>query len=104
MPSPAFPIPDLPASDPAALPASAPKWWGHSLTIWGVIITSLSTVLPALGPVFGLNITAELIRQLGDSVVVFGQALGGLIGTVMAVWGRIRADTPVERRQFTIAL
>ena len=50
------------------------KWWGNSMTIWGIIVTTLSTVLPALGPVFGLNITAELIHQLGDNVVIFGQA------------------------------
>jgi uncharacterized protein (TIGR02594 family) len=90
-------------SAPAQLPAEgAPKWWANSMTIWGVIVTTLSTVLPTLGPVFGLNITAELIRQLGDNVVIFGQALGGLVGTVMAVYGRVRASGPVERRQVTL--
>ena len=48
------------------------------MTIWGVIITTLSTVLPALGPVFGLDITPELVRQLGDGVLLLAQALGGL--------------------------
>jgi pimeloyl-ACP methyl ester carboxylesterase len=81
-----------------------PKWWGRSMTIWGVVVTTLSTVLPALGPVLGLNITAELIHQLGDNVVLFGQALGGLIGTVLAIYGRVRASTPLERRQLTLTL
>jgi len=91
-----------PASTPAAAPE--PKWWGHSMTIWGVIVTGLSTVLPVLGPVVGLNLTADLIRQLGDNVVVFGQAAGGLIGTAMAIWGRVRTSAPIERRQFTISM
>ena len=50
--------------------------WGQSMTIWGVIITTLSTVLPAFGPLLGLDITAELVRQLGDQIVVIAQALG----------------------------
>jgi len=81
-----------------------PKWWGRSMTIWGVVVTMLSTVLPALGPAIGLNITAELIHQLGDNVVLFGQALGGLVGTVLAIYGRVRASTPLERRQVTLTL
>ena len=63
------------------------------MTIWGIVVTTLSTVLPALGPLLGLNITAELIRQLGDNVVVFGQAAGGLIGTILAIYGRVRASS-----------
>ena len=55
------------------------------MTIWGVIITTLSTVLPAFGPLLGLDITAELIRQLGDQIVVVVQAVGGLIGTILTI-------------------
>ena len=51
------------------------KWWGHSMTIWGVIITSLSTVLPTIGPLHGLNITADLVHQIGDQLVQVVQAL-----------------------------
>jgi uncharacterized protein (TIGR02594 family) len=80
------------------------KWWGNSMTIQGILVTTLSTVLPVLGPVFGLNITAELIHQLGDNVVTFGQAAGGLIGTVMAIYGRLRTNTPLERRQVTLSM
>jgi hypothetical protein len=87
---------------PAATPDS--KWWGQSMTIWGVIITTLSTVLPAFGPLLGLDITAELIRQLGDQIVVVVQAVGGLIGTILAIWGRARATTSLERRQLTMNL
>jgi hypothetical protein len=91
-------------ASPAAQPGAdaEPKWWAHSMTLWGVVVTTLSTVLPAIGPVIGFNITAELIHQLGDNVVVFGQALGGLIGTVLAIYGRVRASGPLERRQVTL--
>ena len=89
-----------------ATPVAAPdtKWWGQSMTIWGVIITTLSTVLPAFGPLLGLDITAELIRQLGDQIVVVVQAVGGLIGTILAIWGRARATTSLERKQLTMNL
>ena len=78
------------------------KWWGHSMTIWGVIITSLSTVLPTVGPLLGLNITADLVHQIGDQLVQVVQALGGLVGTVLTVYGRMRATTLLERRQITL--
>ena len=86
------------------IPLSDSKWWGRSITIWGVLITALSTVLPALGPVIGLDITAELIRQVGDQVVVVVQALGGLAGTILAIWGRFRATSSLERKQVTVSL
>jgi hypothetical protein len=73
------------------------------MTIRGIIITTLSTV-PVLGPVLGLNITAELVHQLGDNVVTFAQAAGGLIGTIMAIYGRLRTSTPLERRQVTLSM
>jgi len=103
------------SSDPAAMPvpadspATAPpvldtKWWGNSITIWGAIVTALSTVLPALAPLIGLNITADLVRQLGTDIVAVGQAVGGLAGTIMAIYGRVRATAQIERRQFTVTM
>ena len=65
---------DTTEAPPATRDVSGTKWWGQSVTIWGVIITTLSTVLPAFGPLIGLDITAELIRQLGDQIVVIAQA------------------------------
>lgn len=80
------------------------KWWGQSMTIWGALVTALSTVLPAIGPLFGLNLTAELIHQLGEHIVQIVQALGGLIGIVMTVYGRFRADQPLERKVVSMRL
>lgn len=106
------PMPDtteMPASQPSTPPApSAPvptgKWWGKSMTVWGVIITSLSSVLPVLGPLVGINITAELVQQLGDAVVQFGQAGAALAGLVLTVWGRARASQPLTRTQVTLTV
>jgi len=92
----------IPATTPSAAPDADSKWWGHSMTIWGVIITALSTVLPTLGPLLGLNITADLVHQLGDQVVLVAQALGGLIGTILSIYGRTRATALLSRRTFTM--
>jgi hypothetical protein len=96
----------MPTETTPAAPSAASdgKWWGNSMTIQGILVTTLSTVLPVLGPVFGLNITAELTRQLGDNIVIFAQAAGGLIGTIMAIYGRMRTNTPLERRQITLSM
>ena len=77
---------------------TAPKWWGESLTVWGTIVTALSTVLPVIGPFIGLDITAELIQQLGETVARLLQAIGGVIGVIMAIYGRFRATAPLQRR------
>lgn len=91
-------------STPAASPTSDAKWWGQSLTIWGVLVTTLSTVLPVVGPVIGFDITPELVRQLGDGVVQVVQAAGGLIGTALTVWGRLRATQPLVRTRVSLTL
>jgi lysozyme family protein len=83
------------------LPVPA-KWWGHSMTIWGTLITALTTVLPLLGPALGLDIKPELVRQLGDNLVVAAQAVTGLVGTIMALYGRVAATTQLERRNVTL--
>jgi lysozyme family protein len=99
-------------TQPAPVPVPAPvlangngaKWWGSSMTIWGVIVTGLSTVLPVIGPLFGLNVTADLVQQLGDQIVLVAQAVGGLVGTIMAIYGRARATTSLERRKITMTM
>jgi uncharacterized protein (TIGR02594 family) len=85
------------ANAPASTPANAPdaKWWGHSMTVWGIIMTTLSAVLPTIGPLLGLNITAELVQQLGEQIVVAVQAVGALIGTILTIYGRVRANLPL---------
>ena len=80
------------------------KWWGQSITIWGAIITGLSTVLPALGPAFGIDITGDLVRAAGEGIVQTVQAVGGLLGTLMTIYGRVRATRPLEQRNMQLKL
>ncbi len=80
------------------------KWWGESLTIWGVIVTGLSTVVPVIGPIIGIDITADMIQLLGEQAVQVAQAVGGLVGTLMAIYGRMRATTAIQRRVVSLRL
>jgi lysozyme family protein len=82
----------------------AAKWWGQSITIWGAVITGLSTVLPALGPAFGIDITGDLVREAGAGIVQTVQAVGGLIGTLMTIYGRVRATKPLAQRSMQVKL
>jgi hypothetical protein len=98
-----------PASATGAIPQagaveSDAKWWGQSLTLWGTMITALSTVLPALAPLFGFEITGETVRQLGGQAAQTIQALVGLAGTIMAIYGRTRAVSPLMRRSISLRL
>jgi uncharacterized protein (TIGR02594 family) len=72
-------------TDTTAPATAESKWWGQSMTMWGVIITFLSTVLPTVGPLLGLNITAELVHQVGDQLVLVVQSIGGLVGTILTI-------------------
>lgn len=102
----AEPAPPLPTTTPKpkeqtmseATPTSEPKWWGNSMTIWGTIITALSNVLPAIGPLIGIDITGEMIRDLGEGLTQAVQAIGGVIGILLTIVGRMRAVQPLMRR------
>jgi lysozyme family protein len=83
---------------------SEPKWWGESMTIWGALLTALSTVLPVIGPLLGINITGELITTLGEQLVNVAQALAGLAGILMTIFGRVRASQPLMRRTVSLRL
>lgn len=95
--------PDM-SDDREFLPQPDVKWWGNSITVWGTLLTGVTTVLPVIGPLLGINITGELARQLGDQVVMVAQAVGGLVGTLMTLYGRSRATTRLERREFRVQL
>lgn len=82
----------------------AQKWWGESLTIWGTIVTALSTILPILGPFIGFDISAELIQQFGETVAKLIQIIGGVTGTSMAIIGRTRVSTKLIRRSVNVKI
>ena len=74
------------------------------MTIWGALLTAMSTVLPLLGPILGLDLTPDLVQRLGQDLVVLVQALGGVIGTILTILGRARANTLLERRPVRLKL
>ena len=76
------------------------KWWGHSITIWGTLVTILSTVVPALAPVTGVDVSGDLVENAGTQVVDAVQAVGALIGTLMTIYGRVRATKPIAPTLF----
>ena len=80
------------------------KWWGSSMTIWGALITAASTVVPVLGPAVGINVTPDLVVHAGEQLVSIVQAIGGLVGTAMAIYGRSRASETLTRREMRVSL
>ena len=80
------------------------KWWGNSLSVWGTLITAVSTVLPVVAPAFGFTISAETIQQIGEGLIQLVQVAGGLIGTILALYGRARATQPLMRRAFALRM
>jgi hypothetical protein len=92
-------------SPPQEFPmTNEPKWWAQSLTIWGTIITGISTVAPIVGPLFGINLSGALISQFGAETMQVLQAAGGVLGTLMAITGRARATAPLQQSLFSIKL
>jgi hypothetical protein len=75
------------------------KWWAHSKTMWGTIITAAATVIPVLGPALGITLPADVITTFGDQALTAVQALTGLFGTVLAIYGRLNAASPLTLRK-----
>jgi len=87
----------------ASTPTQAqPKWWGESITIWGAVVTGLAAVLPAIGPALGLDVSATTVHTVAGQITNIAQALVGLIGTLTAVYGRVRAQQPLVQRTLTL--
>ena len=80
------------------------KWWGGSLTIWGALLTALTTVAPALFAALGIDLPIDLVQRLGSDIVTLVQAIGGLVSTVLTIVGRLRASTAIVRRPVTLRL
>lgn len=87
----------------ATLPGTS-KWWGSSMTIWGAAITALSTVVPILGPVLGFDVTPDVVREAGEQFIAVIQAIGGLMGTLMTIYGRARASQGLVRRHVQVQI
>lgn len=87
---------DAPVTKPDT--TSDAKGWWQSLTIWGTLLTAITTVLPLVGVALGISITPELADEIGQNVILVIQAVGGLIGTLMALFGRARATALLQAR------
>lgn len=81
-------------TEAATLPT---KPWSQSLTIWGTIVTFLSAVAPAIGSLIGLDVTAGDVQAVGNGVTQAIQAIGGVVGTVMAIYGRVRTKEAIAK-------
>ena len=94
--------------EPIQYPDTAPrpdgKWWAQSKTIWGALITATATVLPVLGPLIGIDLSGDTIRQAGEQGFAAVQAIVGLFGTLLTIYGRVRASGPLTRRAMSLRL
>jgi uncharacterized protein (TIGR02594 family) len=70
---------------------TAAKPWTQSKTIWGALITAAAAVIPVLGPVIGVDLSGDVIRQAGDQAISVIQAVTGLFGTLLTIYGRATA-------------
>lgn len=77
--------------------ATETKSWWQSMTVWGTLLTAITTVLPVFGVLVGISITPDIADRLGQDIVLVVQALGGLIGTIMALFGGSRAVALLSR-------
>ncbi|MEQ1716461.1 MAG: TIGR02594 family protein [Hyphomicrobium sp.] len=89
-----------PTTDTNSAPAG--KWWGQSKTVWGALITAAATVLPVFGPLIGIELSGEVVRQAGEQTINVVQAAAGLFGTMLTIYGRLRADGPLTRKDVTV--
>ena len=80
------------------------KWWLQSRTIWGAIITAAAAVVPVLGPMIGINVPGEVIKQAGDQTLSVVQALAGLFGTFLTIYGRVNATLPLARKDLSVKI
>ena len=99
-----FPLPGDAQAHPVPGDMAGGKWWPQSKTVWGTLITAITTVLPLVGPLIGINIPADVVKVLGDQLLVVIQALGGLIGTLLALYGRVNATAPLVRRDVNVRI
>lgn len=67
------------------------KWWATSMTLWGTAVTAATTVLPVVAPLLGLSIDTGLVGQIGQQGTQLLQALGGVLGTGLSIYGRVRS-------------
>ena len=48
-----LPAPGTDHPEGASPDLTTTKWWGQSVTVWGTLVTLITTVLPAVAPLLG---------------------------------------------------
>lgn len=86
-------------SDDTTTNDDSAKWWAQSKTLWGTLITAASTVLPLLAPALGVTLPADIIQTFGDQAVTAVQAVAGVVGTALAIYGRFTASSVLSLRK-----
>jgi len=75
------------------------KWFGSSLTVWGVVVSVLSGAAPFIGGLTGTDVSGDIqtVGKSGVDVINAAQALfvagGVLVGGIMSIIGRFSAKT-----------
>lgn len=72
------------------------KWIVWSRTAWGAVIMFVTAVLPVVGPVLGINLTAADLAGLGDSGTNLINAVGAFGGAVLTLVGILKRKTTVS--------
>lgn len=85
-------------------PVETGKWWIKSKTIWGALISAAAAIAPALGPLIGVDLPSDVIKDAGDQTVTAVQAVAGLIGTLLTIYGRLAATVPLIRQPVIVRL
>jgi len=81
------PEPAVVAVDPASVPGKPAL---ASKAVWGGLIAVATALLPVLGPTAGLDDVGQ------GHVLETLAALGGVIGGLVAIWGRVTARAPIR--------
>lgn len=74
------------------------KWWLQSKTVWGALISALATFVPVLGALLGIDLSGDVVRQAGEQAMGALQAITALVGTLLTIYGRFKADGPLSRK------
>lgn len=73
-----------------------PKFVLKSMSIWGALISVLSTAYVVVGPILeatgvSVPVTPTDVNDIGQAGGNAIAAIGALVGSVLTIWGRFRA-------------
>ena len=92
------------SSSPAEPPAAQPPADAATAVSAAPTAEMMATVAPVVGPLIGIDISADTIKQLGGQTAEVARGIAGLVGTILAIYGRTRAVQPLMRREVALRL